>query len=77
MNKYSVTLFKNPIRICSRAMWLDNFYIQMDYINKHTIISKIEVCFLCDTVQINKLLPLNVDNPYEMLDKIKTLLLFS
>lgn len=77
MSKYMVTFSKSPVRLISRTLWLNEFYVQLDYINKCTVISKIVGCFLCDTVQINKLIPLDTTNPYSMTNKIKTFIILS
>lgn len=77
MSKYLLGFLKGPIRLMTRTIWLNNLYIQIDYINKCTVLSKIDGCFLLDTVQINKLFPLDIKNPFDIVSKIKALLLFS
>lgn len=77
MSRYEITYNNYPTYLLSRNIILNNFYIQIDYRNNKTIISRLAACFLVDSIEIPKALSLDTKNPYDLLTKIKTLMVFS
>ena len=77
MTRYEVSYQKYPTKLLSRVFIIDNTYIQISYTYNRTVVSRLEACFLFDTVEIPRALEVNLKNPYELLDKIRMLMMFS
>lgn len=77
MPRYQVTYNNYPTSLASRCFMMDNLYIRIDYPNNCTIISKLDSCFLFDSVQIPRALDISLKDPYSALKKIKMLMTFS
>lgn len=77
MTRYSVSYNNYPTFLQSRIFMMDKFYIQIDYRNNKTIISKLEACFLFDSIQLPKAIVVDLKNPFKILPKIKILMMFS
>lgn len=77
MTRYETNYQNYPTKLISRTFIIDNTYIQIDYINNRTVISRLEACFLFDSVEVPRALEVNLKNPYELLDKIRMLMIFS
>jgi hypothetical protein len=56
---------------------MENIYIQLDYTNNTTIISKLDSCFLFDSVRIPRLLHVPLKDPLSIMKKIRMLMTFS
>lgn len=77
MTRFQVSYNNYPTFLLSMAFMLDNYYAQIDFVNKVTLISKLEAFFLFDTVQIPVILKFNYKFPEENLKRIKNLLVFT
>jgi len=77
MPRYQIAYNNYPTYLISRTFMLGHYYIQIDYPNDKTTISKLEACFLFDTVELLRALPVDFKNPQALLDKISTLMVFS
>jgi hypothetical protein len=75
--RYEVIYDRWPTTLNSRSIVLDNYYIELDYKNSNTTISKLEICFIADSVYIPYLLSFNVLQPKDLLKRINILLPFS
>src|ERR1039458_3160574 len=74
MTRYDALYQKYPTKLISRTFIIDNTYIQIDYANNKTVISRLVTCFLFDSVEVPRALDVNLKNPYELLDKIRMLI---
>src|SRR5277367_5390897 len=61
----------------SETIIMDPFYIEIDFLQKTTMISKLDVVMLSDTVKIAHALYLDLQNYPATLTKIKLLVTFS
>ena len=77
MARYEANYQNYPTKLVSRSFIIDNTYIQIDYVNNKTVISRLEACFLYDSVEVPRALEVNLKNPYELLDKVRVLMIFS
>lgn len=77
MARYEANYQNYPTELISRALIIGNTNIQIDYVNNRTVISRLEACFLFDSVEVPRALEINLKNPYELLDKIRMLMIFS
>lgn len=75
--KYRVDYWKYPTRLMAHAFTLDKYYVQISYVNKNIIVSRLEACMLFDSIQINKLIPIDFYNTQDFLNRIKTFLTLS
>lgn len=75
MPRYKMTFVEG--KIVSRVIMFPNLYVQIDYVNNVTIISRLEVCVLTNTVRIPRPLAFDPDNLPSLLEKVKTILTFS
>ena len=80
MPRYKM-VFVNGCNVSQTIMFeQDNFYVQLDYANDKTIISRLQACVLTDTVIMPRVLDFNkyeLDCLPKLLNKIKTLMVFS
>lgn len=60
-----------------RNFRMEGFWIQLNYRNDHTTISKLEACLLTDQVIIERVLHFDYANPRETLEKAKMFVVFS
>lgn len=77
VSRYETQYNKYPTYLITRFLRLDDQYIQIDYRNNKTVISRIEACVLFDIVEVPRALELDIKNPYELLKKVRTLMVFS
>ncbi len=77
MPRYQISFNNYPTYLLSKTFMLDNFYVQINYYANETVISKLEACFLFDTVILPKALPVDFHKLQDFLNKINTLLIFS
>jgi len=77
MPRYIAKYNNYPTYLISRAFMMDKYHIVIDYPRNVTIISVLEACVLLDSVEIPKALKINLKDPYSIINKIKTLMLFS
>lgn len=77
MPRYIAKYNNYPTYLLSRALMLGKYHIVIDYINKTTTISVLMACLLLDSVTIHKVLSINLKRPYDIIHKIKTLMIFS
>jgi hypothetical protein len=77
MPRYQITFNNYPTYLLSKTFILDKYYIQIDYPNNKTTVSKLVACFLIDTIQLERCLAVNFNNPQDLINKINTLLIFS
>lgn|ERR1700722_3172831 len=77
MSRYIMTYNNYPTYLISRVFIMNDSYIQVDYKNNITIISKLEACFLMDSIRLPGTLKINLKKPYDILPKIKLLMIFS
>lgn len=64
-------------RLVTRNLRMEDFYIRLDYVNNTTVVSRIEACFLTDSVRISRLLSFDSANPQSLLHQVKFFMVFS
>jgi hypothetical protein len=77
MPRYIAEYNNYPTYLISRALMIDKYHILINYPNNKTTISVLEACILLDPVVIPKALYINLKDPYSIINKLKTLMLFS
>jgi hypothetical protein len=77
MPRYIVGYNNYPTYLVTRTLMIDDCYIQIDYRNKCTVISKLIGYILLDSVQIPRALDIDLKNPRSIMIKIHTLMTFS
>jgi hypothetical protein len=77
MSKYIVSYKNYPTSLFTRTFIIDNYHISINYEYDTTTVSKLEYCFLTNQIIIPRAVAIDTKNPYSVLDKIKTLLIFS
>ncbi len=64
--------------LISSVWWLDDYYIQTDYVAKTTRISKIEVCMLLDAfLWPSGILEVDPKDPFKTARRLDVLVMFS
>ena len=77
MPRYQITYSNYPTKLIALTFMLDQYYVQIHYPTDKTVVSKLVACFLMDTIEIKKALPVDFHDLPAFLDKINTLLTFS
>lgn len=77
VSSYTISYFNYPTRLNARSFRLDKYYIQINYDQNWTTVSKIEVCVLFGSITVQRALELDFKNTDKLLEKVKTLILFS
>lgn len=77
MPRYKVIYNNYPTYLTGYVFMLDKYYIQIDYTNQITVISRLEGCMLFNSIQVAAPLSVDFDDLDAFLDKIKTILIFS
>jgi hypothetical protein len=77
MPRYQVAYNNYPTYLISRTFMIDIYYVQIDYKNNKTIVSRLYACFLLNSVEVPKALNFDRDNPQNILPKINTIMVFS
>lgn len=77
MSKYIVAYTNYPTMLVTRTMIIGDLHVAIDYENDRTVISKLVACFIMDPIILPRALIMDVKNPISIVDKIKTLLIFS
>jgi hypothetical protein len=78
MPRYQITYNNYPTFLISRVfMFNKDIYVVVNYRDNCTVISKLEACLLFDTVQIPRALDVDLKRPFDILPKIRTLMVFS
>jgi hypothetical protein len=77
MPRYQITYNNYPTFLIGYTFMLDKYYIQINYPNQITTISRLEACFLFDNIELPTALIVDFNNLETLLNKIKTILTFS
>lgn len=76
MPRYTITYNHNN-QLIGQTLMLGQYYIQIDYQRKTTTISTLYIIILKDSITINHVLPVDLNNLNILLNKIKTIMVFS
>jgi hypothetical protein len=76
MPRYQITYAEDG-EPTNEAFMLGQYYVQIGHLNQITVISRLEACFLMDSVQVNKVLDFDLFNPSASLSKLNLLMAFS
>jgi hypothetical protein len=77
MPRYKIRLDARTNLRLSEIIIMDPFYVEIDFLQKTTKISKLDVVMLSDTIYIAHALHLDLQNYSAALDKIRLLVTFS
>lgn len=68
---------EEPNVVSRQFIFNDNLCVNISYLNDCTVISKMIAYFLVDSFQVPRALEIDMDNAYNSLPKIRTLVTFS
>jgi phenolic acid decarboxylase len=77
MPRYQIAYNNYPTYLLFKTFMLNNFYVQINYSDNETVISRLKACFLFDTIKLRRALSVDFNNLQDLIDKINTLLIFS
>lgn len=77
MPRYTVRIDGRTDNKLSEWIIMDNFYIEIDFLQKKTTIAKLNIVLLTDHIHIAHALHLDLKNYPAALDKVKLLVMFS
>ena len=77
MPRYQATYNNYPTHLIGYTFMLDKYYIQISYLNRTTIIHRLEGCMLFDSIEIPRAFLIDFSDLDSFLAKIKTILTFS
>ena len=75
--RYKVRMTDAGEKLAEFIILEDTIYLHINYLDKQTNISKLEVILLSDTIHIAHALQININNYQETLTKIKLLIILS
>jgi len=75
MSRYHLVIFNGEV--ITKSIMYPGIYVQIDYKNHVTVISRLQACFLTDSIRIPRPLDFNHEEPDALLHKIKTIITFS
>lgn len=77
MPRFKATYTKYPYVLVYREFILGQFYVQQDFIEVQTVISKLNIIFLEDRISIPFIIPVDLEDPNKEEERIRNLLVFS
>jgi hypothetical protein len=77
MARYQITYQSSDPNPISCAFALDDYYVNVNYRNNTTTLSKLYVVILLDSITVEKAIHFDMTDLPGVLEKVKTLLLFS